>query len=303
MNKGEDTAMKIRTMRYFIREAFQSFRRNSFMSIASVATVTLSLFILGIFMVMAANLDYFAENLESQVQISIYLKDDLSQDQIQSVSSRLKNLPDVKKITFTNKDQAMDALKERMKDQPGILNALEGKNPLPSSYEITFTNPESVKKTARIVADYPEVESTHYGQEIIEQLFRITTIIRWGGIALIIFLTLATLFIISNTIRLTVFARRKEIAIMKYVGATNWFIRWPFLLEGLILGFVGGVIADVLLAQFYEFVTVAIHSSLAFLPMVSMYPFLYHVSGVLLIISMIIGAIGSTISLKRYMKV
>ena len=197
----------------------------------------------------------------------------------------------------------MDALKERMKDQPGILNALEGKNPLPSSYEITFTNPESVKKTARIVADYPEVESTHYGQEIIEQLFRITTIIRWGGIALIIFLTLATLFIISNTIRLTVFARRKEIAIMKYVGATNWFIRWPFLLEGLILGFVGGVIADVLLAQFYEFVTVAVHSSLAFLPMVSMYPFLYHVSGVLLVISMIIGAIGSTISLKRYMKV
>lgn len=295
--------MKIRTMRYFIREAFQSFRRNSFMSIASVATVTLSLFILGIFMIMAANLDYFAENLESQVQISIYLKDDLSQDQIQSVSARLKNLPDVKKITFTNKDQAMDALKERMKDQPGILNALEGKNPLPSSYEITFTNPESVKKTARIVADYPEVESTHYGQEIIEQLFRITTIIRWGGIALIIFLTLATLFIISNTIRLTVFARRKEIAIMKYVGATNWFIRWPFLLEGLILGFVGGVIADVLLAQFYEFVTVAVHSSLAFLPMVSMYPFLYHVSGVLLVISMIIGAIGSTISLKRYMKV
>lgn len=295
--------MKIRTMRYFIREAFQSFRRNSFMSIASVATVTLSLFILGIFMIMAANLDYFAENLESQVQISIYLKDDLSQDQIQSVSARLKNLPDVKKITFTNKDQAMDALKERMKDQPGILNALEGKNPLPSSYEITFTNPESVKKIARIVADYPEVESTHYGQEIIEQLFRITTIIRWGGIALIIFLTLATLFIISNTIRLTVFARRKEIAIMKYVGATNWFIRWPFLLEGLILGFVGGVIADVLLAQFYEFVTVAVHSSLAFLPMVSMYPFLYHVSGVLLVISMIIGAIGSTISLKRYMKV
>ncbi|MCH4178668.1 MAG: permease-like cell division protein FtsX [Megasphaera sp.] len=295
--------MKIRTMRYFIREAFQSFCRNSFMSIASVATVTLSLFILGIFMIMAANLDYFAENLESQVQISIYLKDDLSQDQIQSVSARLKNLPDVKKITFTNKDQAMDALKERMKDQPGILNALEGKNPLPSSYEITFTNPESVKKTARIVADYPEVESTHYGQEIIEQLFRITTIIRWGGIALIIFLTLATLFIISNTIRLTVFARRKEIAIMKYVGATNWFIRWPFLLEGLILGFVGGVIADVLLAQFYEFVTVAVHSSLAFLPMVSMYPFLYHVSGVLLVISMIIGAIGSTISLKRYMKV
>ena len=197
----------------------------------------------------------------------------------------------------------MDNLKQRMKDQPGILDALEGKNPLPSSYEITFTSPEAVKKTSRIVADYPEVDSTHYGQEIIEQLFKITNVIRWGGIALIIFLTLATIFIISNTIRLTVFARRKEIAIMKFVGATNWFIRWPFLLEGLMLGFIGGVIADVVLAQFYEFATVAVHSSLAFLPMVSMYPFMYHVGAILLVASMIIGAVGSTISLKRYMKV
>jgi cell division transport system permease protein len=303
MNRREHTEMKIRTMRYFISESLQSFWRNSFMSIASIATVALSLFILGIFMTMVANLDYFVDNLESQVQISVYLKDDLTTDQVMSVGKRLKELPDVKEIQFTNKDQAMDALKERMKDQPGILAALGGKNPLPSSYEITFTNPEAVKKTAAIVANYPEVESSHYGQAIVEQLFKITTIIRWGGIALIIFLTLATLFIISNTIRLTVFARRKEIGIMKYVGATNWFIRWPFLLEGLLLGFIGGLIADFALFQFYEFVTVAIHESLAFLPLVSIYPFMYQTGGILLVISMIIGAIGSTISLKRYMKV
>lgn len=295
--------MKIRTMRYFVSEAVKSFWRNSFMSIASIATVALSFFILGVFTIIVANLDHFAENLEGQVQISIYLKDDLTTDQVMSVGRRLKALPDVKEISFTNKDQAMEKLKERMKDQPGILNALEGKNPLPSSYELTFTNPEAVKKTAAIVAEYPEVESSHYGQEIIEQLFQITAVVRWGGIALIILLTFATLFIISNTIRLTVFARRKEIGIMKYVGATNWFIRWPFLLEGLFLGFIGGVIADLALLQFYEFITVTIHRSLAFLPMVSMYPFMYQMGGVLLLLSMVIGAIGSTISLKRYMKV
>ena len=295
--------MKIRTMRYFVSEAVKSFWRNSFMSIASIATVALSFFILGVFTIIVANPDHFAENLESQVQISIYLKDDLTTDQVMSVGRRLKALPDVKELSFTNKDQAMEKLKERMKDQPGILNALEGKNPLPSSYELTFTNPEAVKKTAAIVAEYPEVESSHYGQEIIEQLFQITAVVRWGGIALIILLTFATLFIISNTIRLTVFARRKEIGIMKYVGATNWFIRWPFLLEGLFLGFIGGVIADLALLQFYEFITVTIHRSLAFLPMVSMYPFMYQMGGVLLLLSMVIGAIGSTISLKRYMKV
>lgn len=295
--------MKIRTMHYYTVAAFQSFWRNRFMSVASIATVALSLFILGIFMTLVANLDYFAENLESQVEITVYLKDGATQADIDSVSHRLQALPDVKSVTFTDKNQAMDILKERMKDQPGILDALEGKNPLPSSFEVTFTEPEAVRRTADIVADYPEVEGNHYGQEIIEQLFQITTIIRWGGIALIVFLTLAMLFIISNTIRLTVFARRKEIAIMKYVGATNWFIRWPFLLEGLFLGFIGGIIADIALYQFYDFAVTAIHQSLAFLPMVSVFPFMYRTAGVLLIISMVIGAIGSTISLKRYMKV
>ena len=295
--------MKIRTMHYYTVAAFQSFWRNRFMSVASIATVALSLFILGIFMTLVANLDYFAENLESQVEITVYLKDGATQADIDSVSHRLQALPDVKSVTFTDKNQAMDILKERMKDQPGILDALEGKNPLPSSFEVTFTEPEAVRRTADIVADYPEVEGTHYGQETIEQLFQITTIIRWGGIALIVFLTLAMLFIISNTIRLTVFARRKEIAIMKYVGATNWFIRWPFLLEGLFLGFIGGIIADIALYQFYDFAVTAIHQSLAFLPMVSVFPFMYRTAGVLLIISMVIGAIGSTISLKRYMKV
>lgn len=295
--------MKLRTMRYYMAEALQSFWRNRFMSIASIATVALSLFILGLFLTLVANLDYFAENLESQVEITVYLKDDVSQKDIDSVGRRLSALPDVKSVAFTDKEQAMDILKERMKDQPGILDALDGKNPLPSSYEVTFTEPEAVRRTADIVSDYPEVEGTHYGQEIVEQLFQITRIIRWGGIALIIFLTLAMLFIISNTIRLTVFARRKEIAIMKYVGATNWFIRWPFLLEGLLLGFIGGVLADLALWQFYGFTVTAIHQSLAFLPMVSVYPFMYRTAAILLVISMIIGALGSTISLKRYMKV
>lgn len=141
--------MKIRTMRYYISEALTSFWRNSFMSVASIATVALALFILGLFSLMAANLDYFAENLESQVQISVYLKDGLTTDQVMAVGKELKQLSDVKEITFTNKDQAMERLKERMKDQPGILDALDGKNPLPTSYEITFSNPDAVKKAPR----------------------------------------------------------------------------------------------------------------------------------------------------------
>jgi cell division transport system permease protein len=141
----------------------------------------------------------------------------------------------------------------------------------------------------------PGVESVHYGQDVVDELFKITQIIRIGGIVLIAFLAAATLFIISNTIRLTVFARRKEIAIMKYVGATNGFIRWPFV--------IGGLIAVACTGEFYYFITSEIEQSLAFFPLVPMFPIFYQLAVALLIIGIFVGAIGSAISLRQYMRV
>lgn len=295
--------MKIRTFGYYFKEALTSMRRNGLMTLASISTVTLSLFILGVFLCGVVNMNNMATNLESQVQISIYLKDGLTTEQIMSAGSKLKALPDIKSIEFVNKTDAMARFKDRLGDQQSLVNALDGSNPLPNSYEITFTTPEAVKATAKLVSTYPEVESAHYGQEIVDELFRMAQVIRIGGVVLIIFLAGATLFIISNTIRLTVFARRKEIAIMKYVGATNGFIRWPFLMEGVLLGFVGSAIAAAFVWQFYRFVTMEVQSSLAFMPIVPMYPFVFSLTGALFAVGILVGAIGSTISLKQYMKV
>ncbi len=197
----------------------------------------------------------------------------------------------------------MKEFKERLGDQQQLVNALGGINPLPNSYVLTFENPEDVKATAKLVSTFQGVESTHYGQDIIEELFRVTQIIRIGGIVLIGFLAAATLFIISNTIRLTVFARRKEIAIMKYVGATNWFIRWPFVIEGMLLGLTGAIIAVLCVGEFYHFITMEVSDSLAFFPLVPMFPFFYQLVGCLIGGGIIVGIIGSTISLKQYMKV
>ncbi len=224
--------MKPRTLKYFFKEALKSMKRNGLMTLASISTVALSLFMLGVFLCGVINLNNMASSLENQVQLSIYLKDGLT--------------------TAT-----------------------------------TFQG----------------VESTHYGQDIVEELFRITQVIRIGGIVLIAFLAAATLFIISNTIRLTVFARRKEIAIMKYVGATNGFIRWPFLIEGMLLGLVGAIIAVLCVGEFYHFITMEVSESLAFFPLVPMFPFFYDVAIYILVGGIIVGAIGSTISLKQYMKV
>ena len=295
--------MKLRTFRYFVKEALKSMSRNGLMTLASISTVALSLFILGVFTCGVVNLNNLACNLESQVEISVYLKDGLNQNQVNNVQNKLKDMPNVKKLEFVSKDEAMKRFKERLGEQQGLVAALDGNNPLPSSFVITFENPEEVKEAAKLVTTYPEVESAHYGQDVIEQIFKITQVIRIGGIALIAFLAGATLFIISNTIRLTVFARRKEIGIMKYVGATNWFIRWPFLIEGMLLGFIGAAIAAACVWEFYHFITLEVENSLAFLPLVPMVPFFYDLTAILFGVGILVGAIGSTISLKQYMKV
>lgn len=295
--------MKIRTFKYYIKEAVKSMRRNGLMSLASISTVTLSLFILGVFACGVVNLNNLASHLESQVQISIYLKDNLTTPQVMELGKKLKALPDLKEIEFVTKDEAMKRFKERLGEQQQLVDSLDGHNPLPTSYVLTFNTPDQVKSTAELVSKYPEVESTHYGQDVIEQIFEVTKIIRIGGIILIGFLAGATLFIISNTIRLTVFARRKEIGIMKYVGATNGFIRWPFLLEGMFLGAIGGIIAGLATWQFYQYVTAQVVANFAFMPLVPLMPFIYQLSGGLVGVGIIVGAIGSTISLKQYMKV
>lgn len=272
------------------------------MSIASVSTVALSLLILGLFLVMVLNLNHMATVLESQVQISIYLQDNLSEREMREIGTRITKIPGVTQVLFVNKDEAMERFKERLGDQQGLLSALDA-NPLPNAFEVKVDKPESVKPVAQAAGELKGVENAKFGQGVVEHLFALTKMMRIFGLILIIFLAMAALFIISNTIRITVFARRKEIGIMKYVGATDWFIRWPFLIEGMVLGFGGALIAVFLLDEAYAVLTAKVYESVAFLPLIPKYPFLRNVSLLLLVTGTTIGALGSTISLRRFMRV
>ena len=295
--------MKLSTSEYFIKEVYTSFKRNIWMTLASIFTVVLSLFILGFFSIVILNLNKMADTLESQVQISVYLKDDLSQEEIDETKETLSKIEGLQDIKFTTREEAMENFKERLGDQQFLLYALDDTNPLPDSFSLTVTSPQQVKTIADTAAALDSVESTSYSQDIINHLFNLTHLIRLIGIALIILLTGAAIFIISNTIRLTVFARRKEIAIMKYVGATDWFIRWPFLLEGICLGFIGGGLATIFLYIIYNQVTQEIYEAMAFFPLIPQHPFIDYISLAILVAGIIIGALGSTISLKRFLKV
>ncbi len=296
-------AMSFSTKEYFIKETYKSIRRNGFMSFASISTVAVSLLVLGMFLLIFLNTNNLAKYLENQVQVSVYMQDDASSDELKAVEAKLKQLPGVVKVTAVNKEQALARFKERLGDQDQLLSSLGKDNPFPNSFELQVDSPERIKVITPSISQIPKVETAKFGQEVVEHLFSLTKILRFGGIVLIIFLAMATLFIISNTIRLTVFARRKEVIIMKYVGATDWFIRWPFLLEGVTLGFFGAVLASICINSIYVALLEKIHATLAFLPLLPASPLLLYVTLVLLAAGTGIGALGSYISLRKFLQV
>ena len=295
--------MKLRTGEYFVREVAISLKRNNWMSFASVGTVAVSLFVLGVFLILVLNMNRLANSLESQVQINVYLEDGLSRGEREDVFADINELKGIQSVEFVGKEEALTRLKERLGDQRYLLDALGEENPLPDSFEVTMADPQLVETTAQSIDKISGVESAKYGQDVVEHLFDITRLMRIFGLILVLLLAGATLFIISNTIRLTVFARRKEIAIMKYVGATDGFIRWPFILEGMVLGLIGGMIAALVLRSFYAAMAAKIYGTLAFFPLMPQYPFMNYVSFALIVSGMAIGMTGSAISLKRFLKV
>lgn len=295
--------MKVRTIEYYIREVFISLRRNNWMSVASIGTVAVSLFIFGMFLMMVMNMNKLAENMESQVQINVYLLDKVDREQARDIEKDLKEIEGVETVGFVTKDEAMERFKDRLGDQKTLLDALDETNPLPDSFEVTVTNPDLVKTAAEKMEKIDGVECAKYGQDVMEHLFEITRLLRIFGFTLILVLAFATLFIISNTIRLTVFARRKEIAIMKYVGATDWFIRWPFVMEGMVLGLFGSIIAAMVLRTAYTAMAEKVYDTLAFFPLIPEQPFLTYITIIVVISGMVVGAIGSAVSIKKFLKV
>ena len=295
--------MRFSTKQYFIKETYKSIRRNGFMSFASISTVAVSLLVLGMFLMIFLNTNNLAQYLENQVQISVYMQDSATDKELASVKDKLTKMPGVVKVTQVSKQEALERFRKRLGDQDQLLNSLGKENPFPNSFEVQVDNPERIKVLTPQIGQLNKVETAKFGQEVVEHLFQLTKILRFGGILLVVFLAMATLFIISNTIRLTVFARRKEVIIMKYVGATDWFIRWPFILEGMTMGFFGAVVAFILINSIYSGLLTRIHATLAFLPLLPTSPLLFYVDLFLLVAGTGIGALGSYISLRKFLRV
>ncbi|HQE05522.1 MAG: permease-like cell division protein FtsX [Tepidanaerobacteraceae bacterium] len=290
--------MRVRTFKYFFKESFTSLIRNRWMSLASIGAVASALIVFGSFLLLSVNFDYILKDVESQVEITAYLEDSVEQESIAKLNRDIAAISEVKEIKFISKEEAIEEFKEQVGKE--LLEGIE--NPLPNSFRIKVNDPHEVAAVAEKIERFAGIEEVKYGKGIVEKLFNIIYWLRMIGLAIMIVFACVSIFIISNTIRLTVFARRREISIMKYIGATDWFVRWPFLIEGMILGLIGSLVAIGVLALAYKYLYITVKLNI---PMISLLPIegFYEYALGFLGIGMLIGAFGSSFSIKRFLNV
>ncbi len=296
--------MKISTQKYFFKDAFNSLKRNITVSSASIATVAATLFILGIFMLTLLNVNQGIVSVESQVEVKIFLKDDITAAQKTDLEKKVKGVAGVTSVTFESKEKALENFKEQLGDQnQSLVDGLEKDNPMPSSYIVKVNEPNTITGVVEAVKGQAYVLSIKDGREIVNKIISITNTIKWVGSAIFLILIGVSLFLIGNTIKIIVYSRRREIGIMKYIGATDWFIRWPFVIEGIILGVAGALIADGILFYAYKVVFAKVTTGLLMMQLVPVSYVYTYILGLFVLAGVLIGAIGSAISIRKFLAV
>jgi cell division transport system permease protein len=303
MMKRGDMAMTLNSTRYILRETGHSMKRNPWLSIASVLTVMVSLVILGFSVFFLANAANMAKSFESQLEIAAFVKDTTTQSELEGLQTQIRGMSGVASVTIVTKDQALiDFGKTMGGTQSNLLADLGGKNPFLDKLTVKATDPQNVIALADTVSALPEIDKVRYGQGFVDKLLSFTKWLRWIGLGVVAAFGIAAIVLISINVKMNVFSRRREIQIMKLVGASNSFVRWPFLIEGLALGLVGGALAAGIVGMGYNWISMYVLSTLTFLPVVQNEMLFHQVSVGLLLAGMAMGALGSGISLQKFLK-
>jgi len=298
---------------YFVKESVQSFRRNWVMSLGAVITIYLSLLLVGASVGGSMIVSQVVRSVEEKVSIRVFLKDGAAPADVDSLQAALAADVRVKNVKYTSKEQALEEFKATMVESPEIVEQLEV-NPLPASLDVDLKKPQDVTAVVEMikanpafikVADRPDEpeKSLKYGQQIVNQLFAFTRVLRAIGVVFIVMLAVISLIFINNTIRLAIYARRKEIGIMRLVGASNWFIRTPFLLEGTLQSLLGAVLALLTLGSVQWFIMPKVRETVSFLPVSLSGTAAAQISAILIVSGVVIGLAGSAFALRRYLKV
>ncbi|MDM8270718.1 permease-like cell division protein FtsX [Thermophilibacter provencensis] len=305
---------------YSLREAGHHFRRNWTTVLGAIVTIFLSLFIIGLFILGSAMINSVLGGVEDSLTIQAFLSDNADQASVDAFKAEVESWDNVESVTYKSKDEALEEYRTSMSNRNAsdAVAALDGENPLPASLVIRLTDAQQVQATAEKVASDPTfaqirdgaddpttsaTEDVLYGQGTVERLLEFTNYIRFGAVILVALLTFVAFVFINNTIRLAITARRREIAIMRLVGASNGFIRGPFVMEGTLEALIAALLAIAALAGGMSVVMPALASNLSFLSFEIPTATLYATFGILLVIGVVIGLFGSAIAMRRYLKV
>ncbi|MDW7651965.1 MAG: permease-like cell division protein FtsX [Bacillota bacterium] len=289
-------------IRYCSRQSILSLSRNVWLAVITAGMIAISLAILGGFLLVVTNVNQFIQNIESNVEISVFLNDGIN---VEAVGQKLDNLEGVQDYTFVSKEQGLEDFGQTFGDRT-LLSGLEGEeNPLPDMFRVRVVDAEQVPPVAAAIQAYPEVEMADFGEELVTRLVQITGWLNTLFLILSILLAAGAVFLIITIIRLSVLARQEEVGVMKYLGASNWYIRFPFLLEGMVMGWTGTITAVAALGLFYFQLTASLQQdtlTLLLQPVTEMAKLLPIFIG-LMVLGTVMGGLGSYVSIRRYLRV
>lgn len=299
-------ALNLRIFRNIFKQGIQSMWRNKSMGLASITSIAAVLMILGIVLVLILSINNVVNDTKLEFdEVEVFLEDEISSEQMTKIEDTAKNVPGVVSVIYRSKDQALEIMKEDWGEDAYLLEDLET-NPLPNSYIIKVEDIELADNLVNSIKTLDGVEEVKYYKDIIDRLLNFASYIRIGGMIIIAVLVFVSIFIISNTIKLTVTSRKREINIMKYVGATNSYIRGPFIIEGIFFGLVGALISIAVVYFAYRYIYLNMNES--FYNMFTFYlippeSIISDISVIFLTLGAGIGAMGSMLSLKKFLNV
>ena len=299
--------MKFRLLKNIIKQGFQGMWRNRGMGLASVSSISAVLMILGMVLIMILSINSLVIDTQSKFdEIEIFLEDDISQNSMVYIEDMVRGKEGVISIIFESKENALNKLREDWGEDAYLLDGLEDENPLPDSYIVRLTDIKYAEEIVNEAREMEGVEKVQFHKELIDRLMLFANYIRLGGMVIIGILVAVSIFIISNTIKITVASRKREINIMKYVGATNSYIKGPFVIEGLLFGVLGAIISIFIVYFGYGYIFSIINDrlySLFTVVLVTPTSILGDISIIFIAIGAGIGALGSLISMKRFLNV
>ncbi len=304
MKKRVYTDMRIRTLEHFIVEGFTSVWVNRLMSLASIGIVFATLIIFGTFLLISSNINYIGEQIQKQQQIQVFIDENSSDEQAVKLGERIKAIEYVEECIFETKEKALQKFKSQLgEERAQILEGLENDNQLRNSYIVKLKDIRYTEMTVDRISKIEGVVKVKNAQEVVDKLITVTNAVKISSLVLMVLLALIGIFIISNTIKITMFARRREINIMKFVGATDGFIRGPFIVEGMVIGLIGSLVALIFVVFAYNYAIGYFYQNVGIFRIKSFGEIINMISLVFVVVGTFMGAVGSAFSIRKHLRV